>query len=105
MVSEEEIKQLIAEAVTAPQESVRATDIVAPVAQSTVPVVLKIDCTSHPTHARITSRDGKIDMLVPLGIVSRKFAEGASKVEFFKATVGDSIEIDDRVSLPQSETW
>lgn len=89
------------------KDDVRTTDI-APVAKKVYQnTTVKIDRVAVPGHARITSKDKTIDMLVPVDMVSRKFADG-TKVAFFRAHFASNVgalEIDDRVEPPEEKRW
>lgn len=91
----------------ADEEKVRPTDTAPMPKKVNVPTTVKIELDALPGHARITSKDRSIDTVVPTNMVAKKFAD-AAKVGFFKAhfasTVG-SLEIDDRVDLPEEKRW
>lgn len=91
------------------EEEVRTTDLSIPTKPSykRTPVKITLPKVIGPnSHARIVSRDKKIDLMVPATIVMPRFRPLEREVYFnlrVKSTVG-AIEIDDRIPTPK-EPW
>jgi hypothetical protein len=87
---------------TKAQDAVSTTDTAPVYRKSWSSVDVKIELDRASDHARITSKDGRVGMVLPLALIERKFRrdEELPKVSYFKArmiTGVGSLEIEDRI--------
>lgn len=71
-------------------------------------MIIKVSMpVDNQVQARVTTKDGKLNMKVPADLVSRRFADKRVLVGFFNATFDDAhiLEIGDHVYVPEKERW